>query len=206
MKLYVIFTSSHRKLYEDYFLKTLPDEFELVPLEIPQECPSGEFYKEGWDKTCYRKVELFHKACAENQGELFAFSDVDIQFFGNVKETMIEELGDYDIACQNDTGNYYCSGFFICRGNESTLNMFSEMKKNYSLEDQTTLNKHIHMVKSKFLSNKFFTIGQLIHVWRGQDFEIPYSILMHHANWTEGIDNKIRLLDKVKEKVSQIYE
>ena len=80
------------------------------------------------------------------------------------------------------------------------------MKKNYSLEDQTTLNKHIHMVKSKFLSNKFFTIGQLIHVWRGQDFEIPYSILMHHANWTEGIDNKIRLLDKVKEKVSQIYE
>ena len=56
MKLYVIFTESHRKLYEDYFLKTLPNEFEWVPLEIPQECPTGEFYKEGWDKTCYRKV------------------------------------------------------------------------------------------------------------------------------------------------------
>jgi hypothetical protein len=71
-------------LYEDYFLKSLPNEFEIIPLEIPQECPTGEFYKEGWDKTCYRKVELFHKACEENQGELFAFSDVDIQFFGNI--------------------------------------------------------------------------------------------------------------------------
>ena len=85
MKLYVIYTESHRNLYEDYFLKSLPNEFEIIPLEIPQECPTGEFYKEGWDKTCYRKVELFHKACEENQGELFAFSDVDIQFFGNIK-------------------------------------------------------------------------------------------------------------------------
>ena len=202
MKLYVIFTESHRKLYEDYFLKTLPNEFELVPLKISQECPTGEFYKEGWDKTCYRKVELYEKACRENQGELFAFSDVDIQFFGNVKETMIEELGDYDIACQNDTAQYYCSGFFICRGNESTLSMFSEMKKNYQSEDQTTLNRHIHMVKSKFLSRKFFTIGHIIYsVWKGQDFEIPYPILIHHSNWVAGIENKIKLLDVVRKKV-----
>jgi hypothetical protein len=144
---------------------------------------------------------LFHKACEENQGELFAFSDVDIQFFGNVKETMIKELGDYDIACQNDTAQYYCSGFFICRGNESTLNMFSEMKKNYEAEDQTTLNRHIHMVKSKFLSNKFFTIGHILGLWTGQDFNIPYPILIHHSNWTAGIENKIKLLDIVRKKV-----
>jgi hypothetical protein len=137
----------------------------------------------------------------ENQGELFAFSDVDIQFFGNIKETMIEELGNYDIACQNDTGQFYCSGFFICRGNESTLNMFSEMKKNYEAEDQTTLNRHIHMVKSKFLSNKFFTIGHLLGLWTGQDFNIPYPILVHHSNWTSGIENKIKLLDIVRKKI-----
>jgi len=201
MKLYVIFTPSHRKLYEDYFLKTIPNEFEIIPLEIPQECPTGEFYKEGWDKTCYRKVELFYKACEENQGELYAFSDVDIQFFGNVKETMIEELGDYDIACQNDAGASYCSGFFICRGNEATLNMFSEMKKNYHAEDQTTLNRHINMVKSKFLSRKFFTIGHIVGLWNGQDFNMPYPILVHHSNWTSGIENKIKLLDIVRKKI-----
>ena len=114
---------------------------------------------------------------------------------------MIEELGDYDIACQNDTAQYYCSGFFICRGNKRTLNMFSEMKKNYQLEDQTTLNRHIHMVKSKFLSRKFFTIGHILGLWSGQDFNIPYPILAHHSNWVEGIENKIKLLDVVRKKV-----
>jgi len=207
MKLYVIFTPSHRNLYENYFLKSVPDEFEIIPCEIPQECPTGEFYKEGWDKTCYKKIELYEKACAENQGELFLFSDVDIQFFGKIKDTLIEELGDYDIACQNDTAHYYCSGFWICRGNERTLNMFSEMKKNYQSEDQTTMNRHIHLCKSKFLSNKFFTVGHILStVWSGQDFKIDYPILMHHANWVSGIDNKIKILDYVKRLINTDYQ
>jgi len=201
MKLYTIYTESHKYMYENYFIKTLPNEFEVITTEIPQECPTGEFYQEGWDKTCYRKVELFHKVCEQNMGELFVFSDVDIQFFGKIKQTLIDELGDFDIACQNDTGNYYCSGFFICRANEKTLHMFSEMLKNYHLEDQTTLNKHIHLVKSKFLSNKFFTIGHLLNtVWSGQEFNLTNNILMHHSNWVSGIDNKIKLMDIVRDK------
>ena len=75
------------------------------------------------------------------------------------------------------------------------------MKKNYESEDQTTLNKHIHMVKSKFLSNKFFTIGHIVGLWTGQDFNIPYPILIHHSNWTAGIENKIKLLDIVRKKL-----
>ena len=99
MKAYTIFTPSHKILYSDYFLPTLPDEFDLIPLEIPQECKTGSFYSEGWSKTCYRKVELFYQACKENFGDIFVFYDPDIQFFGNVKNLLIEELGDYDIAC-----------------------------------------------------------------------------------------------------------
>lgn len=199
MKLYTIYTESHKEMYERYFLKTLPDEFELVSLEIPQEC-TGDFYSNGWDKTCYRKVELFLKVCEENMGSTFVFSDVDIQFFGKIKDVLVEELGDHDIACQNDTGNVYCSGFFICKANERTLNMFRAMIENYAFEDQATLNNHIHMVKSKFLSEKFFTIGHLLGGWQGQDFEMPYEILMHHSNWVIGVETKIRLMDKVREE------
>jgi len=201
MKLYTIYTESHKDMYENYFLKTLPNEFEVISNEIPQECPTGEFYEKGWDKTCYRKIELYLKACEENMGGVFVFSDVDIQFFGKIKDTLLEELGDFDIACQNDTGPYYCSGFFICRGNERTLNMFKEMLKNYDKEDQTTLNNQIHLSKSKFLSHKFFTIGYLLNTaWVGQDFELRSEILMHHSNWVIGIENKTRLMDIVREK------
>jgi hypothetical protein len=205
MKLYTIYTESHKEMYNNYFLKTLPNEFEVIATEIPQECTTGEFYSAGWDKTCYKKTELYLRACEENMGEIFAFSDVDIQFFGKIKEVLLEELGDFDIACQNDTGPYYCSGFFVCRGNERTLNMFREMVRNYSREDQTTLNNHIHLVNSKFLSYKFFTIGHLLNTaWTGQDFEMKYEILMHHSNWVIGIENKIRLMDIIREKNNTI--
>lgn len=201
MKLYTIYTESHKEMYKNYFLKTLPNEFEVIANEIPQECPTGEFYESGWDKTCYRKIELYLKAAEENIGEAFVFSDVDIQFFGKIKDTLLEELGDFDIACQNDTGPYYCSGFFICRGNERTINMFREMLKNYDKEDQTTLNNHIHLSKSKFLSHKFFTIGHLLNTaWDGQEFELQSEMLMHHSNWVVGIENKIKLMDIVREK------
>lgn len=203
MKLYTMFTDSHKEMYENYFLPSLPDEFELVSIEMPQECSSGFFYSHGWSETCFRKIEIFIKACEENTNNIFVFSDVDIQFFGNIKDVLINELGDFDIACQNDTGNYYCSGFFICRSNDRTLNMFKSMRDNYHKEDQTSLNENIHLCKSKFLSRKFFTIAHMTNaVWNGEDVYIPEYILMHHANWTEGIDNKKKLLDMVKNKMS----
>ena len=202
MKLYTIFSPSHKEIYEDFFLKTIPNEFEIITTEIEQDCPTGEFYQEGWDRTCFLKVELFIKACEENMGNHFVFSDVDIQFFGNVKEVLLQEIGDYDIACQNDTGPYYCSGFFICMANERTLNLFREMKKNYVKEDQTTLNNNIHLVKSKFLSHRFFTVGHSIgRPWTGQAFQMPADLLVHHANYTVGVPNKILLLKTVRQAI-----
>ena len=148
-------------MYEGYFLPSLSesDGFEVVTVEIPQECATGKFYEEGWSQTCYRKVELFVEACRQNQGGVFVYSDVDIQFFGPIRDVLIEELGDFDMAVQNDTAHYYCSGFFICRANERTLAMFEAMAENYQSEDQTTLNRHIHMCRSKFLSRRFFTVA-----------------------------------------------
>lgn len=205
MKLYTTFTPSHRQMYDEYFLPTLngSDNFELVSVEIPQECVTGKFYEEGWSLTCFRKVELFVDACRQNMGDIFVYSDVDIQFFGPIKDVLIEELGEYDMAVQNDTAHYYCSGFFICRANERTLAMFEAMRDNYQSEDQTTLNRHIHLCRSKFLSKRFFTIAHLTGtVWDGSELPIPSDILMHHANWTSGVDNKIKMMEMVKKKIN----
>lgn len=205
MKLYTCYSPSHKVLYENFFLKTVPkEEFDIISYEIPQECPSASFYQCGWEQTCFQKVKIFLKICKENIGNTFVFSDVDVQFFGNIKDVLLDELGEFDIACQNDTGNTYCSGFFICRANQNTLKMFESMVEKYDTEDQKTLNQNIHLVKSKFLSNKFFTIGNLIHnSWKPSLFFplIPTSILMHHANFTIGIENKIKLLNAVREQL-----
>lgn len=199
--MYTLFTPSHRVFYEHYFLKSVPDEFEIHAKKVPQECPSGEYYSKGWHKTTRRKVDFFYQACKENFGGEFVFSDVDVQFFGKVKDTLIEELGDFDIACQDDTSNISCSGFFICKCNERTLKMFENMKEFFDVCDQPTLNKQMHICKHKLLSHKFYTVGQSIkRRWNGEDFELPKDILVHHANWVVGIGAKLQLLNIVEKK------
>ena len=201
MKLYTTFTPSHRGMYENYFLKTLPDEFELCVVEDDeQHCSTGDFYSQGWSETCFKKVELFIKACEENMGGMFFYCDVDVQFFGPIKDQLIAELGDHDIACQDDYSTY-SSGVYICRANQKTLQMFKDMKENYNKEDQTTLNDHIHKVKHKKLSHRFFTFGHVVpRPWRGEYFDIPNDILVHHANWVVGVENKIKIMDFVREQ------
>ena len=41
-------------------------------------------------------------------------------------------------------------------------------------------------------------------VWDGQDFNIPADIIMHHANWIVGVQNKIKLLNLVKDKYASL--
>jgi len=201
MKVYTYYTDSHKNFYDDYFSKTL-EGFEIVAFQGEQECKTGSYYQDGWKNTTMKKVDIFVKACEENQNEIFLYSDVDIQFFGPIKQTLLEELGDNDIAFQNDYLGGMCSGFFVCRGNERTLKMFQNMKKNEStyLEDQHALNMNLNNVKFKPLSSKFWTFGAYQTQWKNQNFEIPDNILMHHANWTEGLQNKKFLLDFVRQK------
>ena len=201
MKLYTTFTPSHKVLYENYFLKTLPNEFELKVYKEPvQYCPSGNFYSEGWSETCYKKVEIFLRACKENMGKPFFYCDVDVQFFSDIKNILLEELGDKDIACQNDITTY-SSGVFICRGNEKTLHMFETMLANFDKEDQTTLNNHIHLCNHKFLSGRFFTFGHIVpRPWYGpgDSFAAPKKMVVHHANWVVGVKKKMQIMDYVR--------
>ena len=138
------------------------------------------------------------------------------QFFKPFVKCMIEELEDYDIACQNDVFPYgdrntYCAGLFICNANENSLNFFKTIydsmikvhKYDKSYNDQTALNGYLHNIKHKLLSSKFYTIAQTTGcLWNNKiDInDIPSDILLHHANWTHGIENKIKLLEFIKSK------
>lgn len=201
MKVYTYYTESHRIMFEKYFKPSVLD-LDIESTIGDQECQTGSYYQDGWKKTTMKKVDVFIRAVKENMNDIFVFSDVDIQFFGPIKDQLLNELGDGDIAIQNDYNGGLCSGFFICRGNERTLKMFESMKNNYDsyLEDQHALNMNLKFCNVKVLSNRFWTFGSYGTQWKGQNFDIPDNLLMHHSNWTEGIDNKIKLLDIVKYK------
>jgi hypothetical protein len=202
MKLYTIFSPSHEVLYKEYFLKTLPDEFELEVRKTEQLCNTGVYFSNGWEKAMMEKANLFIEACENNMGKHFFFCDVDVLFHGNVLDQLVKEIEDYDVAFQDDTGKP-CAGLFICKANERTLEMFKTLKKIFKDDDQQTLYKCVDMCKYKLLSrDKFFTTGnQHMDVWRGQDFDVPNDMLIHHANWVIGIENKMKVLQYAREKL-----
>lgn len=225
MKIYTIFTDSHKELLHEYFIPSFYnnidnldaiDSIDLVVKKIPQLCKTATYGRSGWIETMLHKVDQHIEACENNFGKNFIYFDCDIQFFKPFIDQMIEELGDNDIACQNDVFPFdnrptYCAGMFICKASEKTLDLFKSMRKNMiensyrpqEYNDQVALNENLYKIKHKLLSEKFYTIAQTTNCLWHNDYNInniPNNIIVHHANWTHGVDNKIKLLDFIKNK------
>lgn len=227
MKLYTVFTESHRSLFENYFLKTLSFDprIELRVLFKPQIC-SGEFLSEGWNETMGYKVDCFIQAAYDiKDGDYFMFSDPDIQFFKPFYDDLINELGDYDAVFQNDHLGGINTGFFVMRSTKQTRSFLNTVKSNlkqFNCEQHcfNSLIQHFDKLpKIKFtwkkLPNRYWTYGEHVKkldttveeysVWDGTtNFKIPNDIVMHHANWTRKFKHKKELLDLVREKYDNL--
>jgi len=143
------------------------------------------------------------------------YVDFGVAPFGErTRSNLIEELDDFDIACQQGGIFTYfslCPGFFVCKCNDMTLKLFDNMKKFFRIDDQFSLNEQKWICKYKCLSpTRFFTIGQVLYLnnknkskrWQeGVDFMIPETILMHHASGVVTLEKKLKLLDAVRMKV-----
>lgn len=205
MDIFTFYTPSHEVLLERYFLASLPDEYVPHIFELPQDCSSGNYESDGWNTTMRKKVELMIEATKQCWGRPFVFSDCDVQFFGNSSQNLLDQLGTADIAAQNDGIGKLCAGFFIAQANTNNLDLYQAMIEYMDAEqcnDQIAMN---HCAKDMaYLNNSIFTIGMAnqYKVWKGEtDIGIPNNIIIHHANWTVGVKNKIKLMDFVRNKM-----
>ena len=163
-----------------------------------------------------------------NDSSPMVFTDCDVQFFRDLEF----DISEHDILFQHDyhnnfnyswfpgetnkLGQYpnYCAGFFICRQSEKVKKFFQDVKDNLiknlngTLHDQTMMNKMIidgYDLNHGILdSNLYWTVGFSTNgeVWNGQDINVPNSIIMHHANFTIGINNKTKLMSLVRDKIT----
>jgi hypothetical protein len=218
IKMYALCTPSHEILRDNYFLPSLQDDFDLIIENAEQTCTTSAFMSEGWTKTTIKKVDLIIKAIHENWGSFFIFSDLDIQFFQPIEDAICTLLKDNDLIIQkNCPSGVLCSGFFVCRANEKTLQLWSDVKtmmlQNPEQSDQITLNqcikrhskKNPYDVQWDYLPTTFFGGGTLTgtYWYPGKKLPVPQNIMIHHANWTRGIANKVAQLEYVKKIVKQ---
>ena len=172
-----------------------------------------------WTKTTRKKVAYIVQAIEENMGEIFIFSDVDVQFFDSIENDIVQLMDGNDFLIQKDSPKgTMCSGFFVCRANEKTLALWKDalqkMKKNYRVSDQKALNSCLSPLKGKdniydivwdYLPKRYFGGGTFTgRYWvLGKRIPVPHDAKMHHANWTKGISNKIKQLTYVKNIVQK---
>lgn len=211
MNFYTMVTPSHRDFLQR-LLMNIPDSLTPVIHEHKQECPSATFRTEGWDAATKHKLQIFLGAA--HKEDVFVGGDVDLQFFGDPVPSLLEQLGDADMAFQLDGPNeLLCTGFFICRGNEKTQNIFSKCLKRYDgtafplRNDQDVFNEIKNLVNYKVLDKRFWSVWRAFKTptndfnkWEGQEFDVPQDILMHHANWCL-YDMKMQLLDFVRDRI-----
>lgn len=230
IKIYSLCTPSHRPMLEKFFLPSLPAFFDSVVQEHEQECPSGAYNSSGWKFTIFKKILQVEQAIIDNFGGIFVYSDVDVQFFDMKRSDILDNLGDKDIVFQKDFfkkdfnpllghNGPACIGFFIIRANSQTLGLWRAVKK-MCLEnkdcndyDQRAVNIFLrdteHKVQWGFLPKSFYNASlssgkrQGIGLWKpGAPLRLPKKVLMHHANWTVGVSNKMSMLERVRSMVS----
>lgn len=207
MKLHTCFSNSHR-VFLDNFVSTFPFEpdFDLEIKHLPQIC-SGLYLADNWASFIKEKVKYVLEIIYKDDDECFVFSDIDVQFFGNIKSDLMHQLGLYDIIFQNDF-NFCCAGFFACKKNSRTFRLFNNILANIVDREENALNYELSkgLVNYGQLDNKYWTFGCYKKYWVGQDFGIPEDILVHHANWTVGLDNKMLLLETVRKKYMELHK
>lgn len=213
MRLYTFYTPSHKILLENYFLPSIKDNYEVIVAKIEdQVCPSARFYSKNWSLAVANKADLIIKAIEENWGNYFIYSDVDIQFFKPTEEYILSHIKDLDLLAQAATHlvseKRVCTGFMVIKANNKSLEIWRDIKnsltKTNKYGDQHYFNQFLKKYKINYelLPIEFYLPA---NIWKVGDYlKIPSNIILHHANWTVGIDNKIKQLDYVQSLVEKL--
>jgi hypothetical protein len=209
MRLYCFFTDSHEVLFKNWLLPTAAIEYEVLHKSSRQYSSSAEYCSKGWRLTQIKKISYWIKAIEKNMGDIILCSDADVQFLGKTENKIFRLLGENDIIFQPSTDLVpACSGFFACRCSTRTLNLFKILKqrlknnKNKLDGEQIELNKllkekwYIDLKWDLLPHNLFWSPNHLYE--DVSELKVPKNILMHHANWTNGVENKIKQLEHVE--------
>jgi MoaA/NifB/PqqE/SkfB family radical SAM enzyme len=209
MKLITTYSASHERLYSEWFLASMQDDYEVQSLRSDAS-GTGAFMSADWTEAVLFKAQAIIDAIRRHWDELLVYSDVDVCFYAATRQLIVQALGERDIALQLDEpAGDYCSGFFAMRANQRTLALWQEVAKAIPRQrrDQLAFNRiarAIPSLKCGYLPLRFFGTGTFSgHEWSpGMPFYIPLRPVMYHANWIVGVDNKLEALRQADRIIS----
>lgn len=214
VSLYTFFTPSHQILFDDWLKPTAVScGFEIrVRTHSKQFCLSASYADVGWRETQIKKLANWIAILKSHSLEdIIVASDADVQIIKPCAAQLIQFLGNNDLSFQENVDEKVCSGFFVARCNDKVVDFFTRALKSLTVE----------LVKSAKGGGEQYEIWKLIEsgnhhasvgmlpkdeIWNPRqtyknlnELDIPTNMMVHHANWTEGMDNKIKQLEYVRD-------
>ncbi len=195
-------------MFDRHFKPSLPPGMVPVARELSQESASGIFQSEGFQTTCVHKIDYLLKALEANlNGNPLSFSDVDLRFYGDPTKDLHRRFTDAEMLFQDDGPGGACTGFVAMCPTPRVLAFWRNVAKLMRETDQMDQDAANRLLLTHvappwgLLPACYWTVGQTGHEWKpGDPVNPPSDLLVHHANWTRGVSNKLALLAAVLEK------
>ena len=210
MDILCVLTDSHKKLFDNFFIKTIPSPEKVIVKKVEVE-GDGHYKSKSWQTAVNSKtkhvVSYLEKV---EDSTIFLFSDVDIQFFAEFSfERLEKELIDSqkDILFQkeksNDDSYTINSGFYIAKSSENLLSFFLKVLESLNNSEVKSDQKIINMLLAD--SNiKWGFLPFNYYAW-SHGFPPPITVYCHHANHAGKINKKINQMKFVRAYVEGGY-
>jgi len=211
VKLYAVYTDGAKILRDEWFLKSLQDDWELNILQVEiSEKKYGDFSTPGFKDAVKKKTELILNSIKDNFGEVIIWSDLDIQFFDKCSDTIENSIKEKDVVFQSEFGDSreVNVGFMAIRCNQKILEFWQAVLKRVNspewnqpaVNDQSIIND---LLRKEPIDIKYGIFPE--RFWAMSHFaKTPRNILLHHANCTAPRLKKGRLTGSMELKIEQL--
>jgi Nucleotide-diphospho-sugar transferase len=220
MNIHVFYNSGQRILLDQYFVRTLIDEWNVIRHEL-HSADAIDYGTHDFKIIMFQKISILINEIipSESKSTFFILSDIDIQFFKKCDEVIAAVMEGKDMVFQSERGGNRLNvntGFIAMRPNEKVLNFWKQVRQEL-----------MKAMESKEFTEEQIVANQILpranglkwgifpnEIWAWTNAKISPSepgfekIVLHHANGTRPKKFKSSLQLKIEqlELVSRCYQ
>lgn len=208
------YTPTHEDMCRRFVMQRAWGFDERRFVKFGQTCPTGDFKSDGWNDCMLDKLNTLLNLPTDNMPTLYV--DADVCLMPSLVEWCrwyVEHLEDDEVAFSDDRIQW-CAGIMLFRTTkrvQAFWQTIADLSRAWDLPDQDAMHqlrmqvaerKGVFPIRARVLPADVFcnwaTVNEQIpQPWDGERFELPPTCLAWHANWTIGISNKMRMLERV---------
>jgi len=213
LEVHALVTPSHAALRDDWFLRTLPPDCRAII--HARDAEPVQFARGDWHRVVGQKLDIVLETIASlDDGAIFVMSDVDISFYAPIADDLRCRMRDHNVLFQNNrpslptAADNICSGFMVIRSTPASCDFFERARRvlhtadDAAVGDQkaciSVLREFPDLIAWGFLPVTYWSPGDPRGRWEpGRTLTPPDGLVLHHANHTVGVENKVAQLEAV---------